>query len=260
MTTPNVCPSCQAPATGNFCSSCGTALAGATCAACRAALSPGARFCHRCGTPVGATTAPPALAPNEKGLGAALPWAFGAIALVALIALVAGQRFSASPAAATATSDGASAAPFAGGAVRAPDISQMSPEERAIRLHDRVMALVERGQRDSAALFAPMAMNAYLMLPSLGSDERYDLGRIALVSGDTETARAQSDTILAQHPTHLLALLLGADAAAARGDAATERAYLRRFTASASAERAKKLPEYEQHAAEIENRLATAAR
>lgn len=259
MSTPatTVCPSCKAQASGNFCSTCGAALAGAHCASCRAPLTPGAKYCHRCGTPVGAAGPAAATgAPNEKGFGAALPWAVSAIALVALIALVAGQRF-AGTRQAGADASAAGALPE-GGPVRAPDISQMTPEERASRLFDRVMALSERGRKDSVAMFAPMAINAYLMLGTLGPDERYDLGRIAVVSGDQATARAQSDTILATHPTHLLGLLLGADAANMRGDAATERTYLRRFSQAAAAEKAKNLPEYQQHAAEIDSRLASA--
>ena len=80
----STCPSCHEPASGRFCSSCGTALAGATCATCSAPLTPGARFCHRCGTPAGSTSAP------ARGLAGVLPWAVAAIALVSLIALVVG--------------------------------------------------------------------------------------------------------------------------------------------------------------------------
>jgi hypothetical protein len=134
----------------------------------------------------------------------------------------------------------------------------MTPEERAERLYDRVMALNERGRTDSVKFFAPMAMQAYNMLGALNADQRYDLGRIAAVSGEGAVARAQSDTILAAQPTHLLGLLLAADAARLRGDAPAESSYLKRFVAAEPSERAKQLPEYQQHVAEIDSRLARA--
>jgi hypothetical protein len=131
----------------------------------------------------------------------------------------------------------------------------MTPEERAERLYDRVMTLNERGRADSVRFFAPMAMQAYTMLGSLNADQRYDLGRIAAVSGETEIARAQSDSILSAAPKHLLGLMLAADAARLRGDRAAEALYLRRFAAAEPTERAKQLPEYQQHVAEIDARL-----
>jgi hypothetical protein len=179
-----------------------------------------------------------------------------AIALVALIALVAGQRFSRSTAATAAASADLPAAAQAVGAP--PDISQMTAEERAERLYDRVMALNERGRADSVRFFGPMAMQAYTMLGSLNADQRYDLGRIAVVSGDAQTAKAQADSILSTQPQHLLGLLLAADAASARGDQKGESTYLRRFVGAAPTERAKQLPEYQQHGTEIDARLAKA--
>src|SRR5262249_61513516 len=108
------------------------------------------------------------------------------------------------------------AAPFAGagGAGRPPDISSMSPAERAVRLYDRVMMAHERGRADSVQLFAPMAIAAYQQLDSLDLDARYDLGRIAAVSGDQSLAKAEADTILARQPTHLLGLILAGNPAA----------------------------------------------
>lgn len=253
------CPACQSPATGKFCSNCGAPLAGARCAACQTALTPGAKFCHRCGTPATATAADSRLAPPaERGLGSALPWAVAAIALVALIALVAAQRFGGRSAASTAIASSDAPAAVQGGPAPV-DISQMSPEERAQRLYDRVMSLNQRGRADSVQFFAPMAMQAYVMLGSLSADQRYDLGRIATVSGAIEVAKAQADTILSTQPQHLLGLMLAADVAARSGDRAAETAYLRRFVAAAPSERAKQLPEYREHVAEIDARLARAS-
>jgi hypothetical protein len=237
---------------GKFCSDCGASLAGATCAGCGAALTPGARFCHRCGTPAGAD-----VATQQRGATSAIPWGVAAIALVALIALIAGQRFSrptdaASTGAPDATGGGA-VAPFAGatGNGRAPDISNMTPAEAAERLYDRVMAAHEQGKADTVQLFAPMAITAYQMIPTLNLDQRYDMGRLAAVSGDETMARAEADTILAAHPNHLLGLILAGNAARMRKDAAAERAYHAKLVASAAAERAKGLPEYSTHANDI---------
>jgi hypothetical protein len=174
--------------------------------------------------------------------------------MVALIALVAGQRFSRSSSdVATAPPADAPAAPFAGGASggRPPDISNMSPAERAIRLYDRVMMAHEHGRADSVQLFAPMAIAAYQQLDSLDLDARYDLGRIAAVSGDQRLARAEADTILARQPSHLLGLILAANAAHMRKDAAAERSYHDRLVAAAPSERAKQRPEYVTHENDI---------
>jgi hypothetical protein len=199
----------------------------------------------------------------ERGFGSALPWAVAAIALVALIALVAGQRFGR-----RADANASNAAPFAGSDVPAsagasgpaagvaPDISSMSPNERAVRLYNRVMALSERGRADSVQLFAPMAVAAYEMLGPLNADQRYDLGRIHLVAREAPLAAAQADTILRQQPTHLLGLLLAADAARARNNDAKAREYLTRFTRAQESERAKQLPEYLDHANDISSALA----
>src|SRR5690242_4831802 len=117
------CPSCGAAANGRFCSACGAALVGVACAACGTQLSPGARFCHRCGTPAGQSDGPR----DERSFSSALPWGVAAIALVALIALVAGQRFGRS------ASDDAgqtqAAAPAAGAPGQPPDLSSMTPED-----------------------------------------------------------------------------------------------------------------------------------
>src|ERR1044072_9053315 len=85
------CASCGKPASGKFCSNCGAPLAGASCGACGASLTPGAKFCHRCGSP--ATAQASMLRSDQRGLSPALPWGLAAIALVALVALLAGQHF-----------------------------------------------------------------------------------------------------------------------------------------------------------------------
>ena len=237
------CPACGADATGKFCAECGSALGGVRCAGCRSDLTPGARFCHRCGLPAGAEPAG-----AERSVGGALPWAVAAIALVALVALVAGQRFARPGADAT---PGAAAASPSTPAGPAPDISNMSPEERASRLYNRVMVLDEAGKTDSVRLFAPMAISAYEMLGGLDADGHYDVGRIAEVAGQVDLAAAHADSILGADPDHLLGLILSARVARVRGDSATERRHLSRFLSVETAQLARSLPEYAGHEYDI---------
>lgn len=142
---------------------------------------------------------------------------------------------------------------------RAPDISSLSPAERAERLYDRIMGAAERGRVDSVRFFMPMALQAYQSLGNLSADQRYDLGRLAEVAGDAPIATAQADTILRQQPQHLLGLVLAARAARLRGDEGSARQYLERLANAAPAERRKQLPEYLLHQNDIEMALAELA-
>jgi hypothetical protein len=268
------CGSCGATsAGGRFCADCGAPFEGAVCAACRSSLTTGAKFCHRCGSAVGA--APPW---DARG-SSTLPWAIASIALVALIALVAGRNFglgfnrsapSPQPEAASADQPVNGDAPFANGnpgtdaggdasasgVIRAPDISSLSPSERADRLFDRVMRLKEQGKQDSVEFFAPMVMSAYQMMGPLNADQHYDLGRIGEVTGVTDLARAEADTILKANPTHLLGLALAAHAATAANQPAAARQFYRRLLAAAPGETAKALPEYGRHRNDIDAAIA----
>ena len=244
------CPSCGAEASGKFCANCGAPLAGAVCSNCRAPFTPGAKFCHRCGSPAGAGAAS---GNRPTGYANALPWAVAAIAMLALIALIAGQRFGRSP---SATTEASSAEGDGPAAVRAPDISSLSPAERAERLYDRIMSAAERGRVDSVRFFMPMAIQAYESLGDLTIDQRYDLGRLAEVAGDPHVAGAQADTILKMNPKHLLGLVLASRAARLRNDAAATKRYLQRLADSEKSERAKQLPEYLLHTNDIDAALA----
>ncbi len=122
---------------------------------------------------------------------------------------------------------------MAGGAAgAAPDISQMSPAERAQRLHDLVLRAYGEQAMDTVQRFSPMAISAYEMLDSMSLPQRYDLGRVALAAGRTELAAAQADTILTRHRNDVLGLVLAAEAARAGNDAAAERKYLSRLRAA----------------------------
>lgn len=192
-----------------------------------------------------------------------MPWAVAAIALVALVALVVGQRFGARPTGTTDVLDGANAqgsttisAPSAdagaGGGTRAPDISQLTPAQRAERLYDRIMREAEAGKTKNVRTFLPMAVASYEMLAPLNLDQRYDLGRIGEVAGDTALARAQADTILRERPTHLLGLVLGAKAARMVGNEPHARQFDARLLSVEPRERPVGLPEYLLHKNDID--------
>ena len=146
----------------------------------------------------------------------------------------------------------------AGAPPRAPDISQLTPEQRAERLYDRIMTEHEAGRADAVRSFLPMARAAYEMIGQLNLDQRYDLGRLGEVGGDTTLARAQADTILEARPTHLLGLVLASRVARMEGDAARARALDARLVAAEPAERAAALPEYLLHKNDIDVALAAA--
>lgn len=266
MTQPStseaVCAACSTRGSGRFCSNCGASLETGVCAGCNTALSPGAKFCHSCGLPAGATVATPAAPIAGPSTAASLPWIVAAIALVTLLAFLAGNGFNSRRGSTVDAPQ--NALPQAGlddqGAVRGPDISQLSPQERADRLFNRVMTLDGEGKGDSVLFFAPMAISAYQMLSPLNDDQRYDLGRIAEVAGALPLAKAQADTILSRNPAHLLGLLLASRIATLENRPADQASYLARLRTAYPAESAKKLPEYERHEADITSGLADAQR
>jgi hypothetical protein len=213
------------------------------CSECGTQFLPDALFCHNCGVAVEGRTAG---AESTPVLSPMLRWGVPVVAVLALIVLSFFRLGSRGPApeSAAAVSPGA-------GAMRAPDISSMSPAERADRLFNKVMSLSSEGKADSAAFFAPMALAAFEALAPLSAHSRYDLSLVALVSGDIARASAQSDTILRERPTHLLGLVLAARVADARGDSTAGSAARQRLLAAEKAERASTLAEYTDHDADL---------
>src|SRR2546426_1125553 len=134
-----------------------------TCHACGAPLPGTARFCHKCGAAVAASSQ------GSAGWQAGLPWAVAGAAVGALVTVLllgvgeSGER-GAGPDAVPERTAPRSPLP-------APDISQMSPEEQARRLFDRVVGLAERGAQDSVRFFLPMALGAYAQLPAGRTEE-----------------------------------------------------------------------------------------
>jgi len=213
------------------------------CSQCGAQLLPDALFCHVCGTSVDgrikAARAPRRMSP-------ALRWGVPGAAILAVIILSFFGIGSRGPAGGSP-----GMAPAGAGAMRAPDISSMSPTERADRLFNHVMRLSSAGKVDSVAFFAPMALAAFEAISPMSAHSRYDMGMVALISGDVERASAQSDSILAERKTHLLGLALGARVAAARGDSAAVRTLRAKMREVEKTERASGLPEYTDHAADL---------
>lgn len=202
------------------------------------------------------------------GLAGVLPWGVAFVALLALVAMVAGRNFGVAKgsqvdgsvnAVATPSIDGPGlGAGPPGSGPRAPDISNMSPEERADRLYERIMGYAENGKPDSAALFAVMALPAHELLENIDNDRRYHAGRIAEVAGLTDFAQAQSDTILQKDANHLLGVILGIRAARLAKNEAKAKAYEQQLVRVFDAEQARQLPEYDQHRAEIAMAISSA--
>ena len=266
-----VCAACGATGTGRFCSSCGASLESSKCEGCGAELTPGARYCHGCGKPSqnAAQPATPIAAQQLRSPSTMVPWIITAIAVVSLLAFLAGNAFNSRKGSSldapqnalpqAGLDDRAPQAGQPGEGVRAPDISQLSPQERADRLFNRVMLLASQGKSDSVLFFAPMAISSYQMLAPMNADQRYDLGRIAEVSGALPLARAQADTILQENPGHLLGLILASRVASLDNRAADQKAFDTRLLSGFQAEMGKRLPEYERHEDDINNAV-TAAR
>jgi len=208
------------------------------CHACGTPLSAGARYCHKCGAGSGAHTA--------AGWRVGLPWGIAGLAMGALLAVLLMRSGGGRGAGVSAGETQLGGAPLAGG-MAAPDISQMSPEERAQRLFDRVMRLGEEGKMDSVQFFLPMAIGAYQQLAALSLDSHFDIGLLRLAGGDAPGAAAEAEAIRRLVPTHLFASVLRARALQAQSDAAgARRAYLE-FLKNETAERARRRPEYEEH-------------
>ena len=239
-TTP--CPHCGAQASGKFCSNCGASLVAAQCARCQAELSPGAKFCHRCGLATGSTN--PAL---SLGKG---PWIFAGLLSVVLVGWLIwkvnrGVEVAPPPAGRTTGAN----APFADGAGGPPDLSQMSGRDAFLRLHDRIMSSLEQGDTASATQFTPMALQAYTMLTPAERDIdiRYHAATLMTGAGDLAGAAALTDSLAREAPGHLFVDMLRAGIAEGRGRQAEAKTAYRRFLADWDAQLATGRPEYVNH-------------
>jgi len=217
------------------------------CQACGTALAATAKFCHKCGARVSAQVS----AGQAAGWRAGLPWGVAGAAVGALVTVLA-LRLGGSTGRGTGDAGGVGDGPLPSSPVPPPDISQMSPEERATRLYNRVMSLHSQGQADSAEFFLPMALQAYAMLPALDVDARYHIGVLDLTGGNTAGALAQADSIRRAAPTHLFGFMLRARALELTHDAAGALRAYRAFLQNEAAERARQRPEYGEHAQNLD--------
>lgn len=229
------CPRCGAQISGRYCNQCGASLGTGFCGECGTALTPGARFCHRCG-------APAAGSPSPRRDRAA--WSVAAVLVIAAVAAVGyllgrGQQPRA-PIASMGNAGNAGPTP----AVRPPDISQMSPRERFDRLFLRV---AESQSSDTILMFAPMALGAYRQLDQVDTDARFHAAIVHLIVGEFAQAKALADTIAAAAPSHLFPHVIRGEAAEQENDttalATSYRAFLARYDAEMKAGRR----EYQEH-------------
>jgi hypothetical protein len=237
--TSTLCPACGAPASGNFCSACGASLQVRACTACRAELSPQARFCHRCGTPVAA---------RQGSASDRRAWTIAGVLCVLLVAGIAYQVSSSAPQ--PVAPDMANTGVVGG--ERAPDISGMSPSERFDRLFNRIMAAAERGDAAEVERFTPMALGAYQQLDARDADARYHAAVIHLQAGQLPQAQALGDTILREAPGHLFGYLVRGTAARIANDSAEERRAQREFLRNYQSEMAANRVEYLEHGPVLE--------
>ena len=254
------CSRCGETSSGRFCAGCGAPLRDVKCDACGHTAVPGDRFCAECGSPLGAAGVAGAVGSPVSARGPdRLPKLIGGAALLVLIAFVLGQAAGRRSAGGAGNApDQGAAVPLAGSAA-GPDISSMSPEERASRLFNRVMSYSENGKLDSARFFAPMAIQAYEMIGAVDAHTRYDIGAISAVVGDVGRAQAEADTILSAHPNHLLGLVLAIRAAEMSLNPKAAAELRQRLARVAAAERATGLKEYDEHSRDIDDALKKAA-
>jgi hypothetical protein len=243
------CPRCGEPASGKFCANCGSALKGAECPDCNGALTPGAQFCHHCGAALkGASPAAPSR----------VPWVVTGVALVAVIALVLFQASRSASDVGPADTGAQMGGAAAGGPLSAADIAAMSPQEQADRLFNRVMMYASEGKADSAAIFAPMALQAFAGLGALDVHQRYDVGLVALVAGQLGRAKAEADTILSKNRNDLLGLTLAMRTAEQAKNTASASDFAKRLIAAEASERKLPREEYQFHSTDIDAALKEA--
>lgn len=240
------CPACGASASGRFCHNCGSPLGPRPCPSCGTSLEPSARFCHRCGAAASATAAPAggggarpgATAPDNR-----TAWTVAAVVILVSVGAIVWRVMGAS--APVPAGGGIGVAQAAPGAV--PDISQMSPLERFIRLNDRIMTAAEAGDSTTVQTFLPMALSAYEQLPSVDTDTRYHAGLLNIEAGNLAAARALADSILASDGANLLGMVLRANVAQVSGDAGTLASTRRAFLDAWAAEINQPKLEYQEH-------------
>jgi hypothetical protein len=180
-----------------------------------------------------------------------VPWIVAGVA-VAVLVVVLVARFGGAAAAPAAAATAGTPGAGPNGMAATTDISQMSPQEQADRLFDRVMTAHEAGDSQQVAFFGPMALQATAMLGTLNDDQHFHVGLINAALGNYAATSAEADTIAKSDPQHLFVPLLRWEVANHDHDsAATRRAY-RQFLNDYDKEMASGKPEYAMHKTRLE--------
>jgi hypothetical protein len=130
---------------------------------------------------------------------------------------------------------------------RAPDISQLTPQERFLRLNNRVMEAASQGDSTTVINFTPMALGAYAQLDTVSQDDRYHAAILNAQVGRLAEALALADTMLRITPGYLLAYAVRGDIAGFQHDSTRMRAAYRDFQKAWPAESAARRAEYVDH-------------
>lgn len=263
------CRQCGEEGSGNFCASCGAPLEPEEegyCPACGAEVEPGAYFCISCGEPVRERP--------KKSLKEYTPWILSGLALVAFavgitlliqeqtsirgpgepptggVSAAGGQQMGGGSPGGAGAAGGAPMAGAGGEMPSAAELRDMSPRQAADRLFNRAMRLEASGDPEGRApFFARMGVRAYSRVPGSQADPdlRFHVGLLQLVQGNAAAAAEEADTILSNHPAHLLGLLLAARAAEAAGDSAAGTRWRDSLRAAAGSTDLSSRPEYRAH-------------
>ncbi len=212
-----------------------------TCPSCGIARDSSDRFCRGCGTSFaggGAKKNGPL-----RGLTGLRAFGLAVIALAAVFALIYyGGRAGEAPVPTQPIQINEVGAPGIGGT--APPAT---PLQTADQLFNDAMAAYETGDSATANQFIPMALMAYQRLDTLSLDSRYHVALLSLAAGRPQDAIAQTDTMLAQVPNHLLALTSAARAYELLGRTAPAIDFYRRFLNAYTPDVAASRSEYIDH-------------
>lgn len=147
------------------------------------------------------------------------------------------------------------------GPTEPPQLGAMTPRERFDRLYNRIMTAAESGNTAEVSRFAPMAFAAYAGLDRVDADARYHLAVLYLhVSADAAAALAQADSIAAEAPRHLFAILIRGTAARQSGDSGQLARSQRDLLQAWEGEMAENRPEYQDHRTMLDQFRAGALR
>lgn len=219
------------------------------CPSCGSGYDAADRFCRQCGASL---TAPGKANGGLRGLIGLR--GFG-IAIVALGLVYAVIHYGGGSARDETPSQRISISEIGGTPAATP---AATPRAVADQLFNEALAAHETGDSARARQFLPMALGAYAELDELDMDARYHVALLDLAAQQPREALAQSDTMLAHVPEHLLALLVAARAYEDLGQPDRAADYYERFLAAHTPEAAASRQEYMDHGRVLGMRRQTA--